>query len=510
MFRVLRLGEEPNRKIRWLFGGGVAAGVVLLLSGRLAMEHTSSDQFCDRACHVHPQATQLWIKSTHFSNKSGVISHCTDCHLPAGGGVDHYLEKARLGVQDVYGKLSKDAAAIDWQSKRMLDRARTFTFDSGCIKCHVNLFSKGLSKKGTDAHLHYQRSGAARLHCINCHLNVGHFSDQKPSETEISSEEPATVESPEFPLTTAGFGNYTQAIPGSGVKLQMVAVPGGSFLMGSPATEAYRRSDEGPVRRVAVSSFWMGRAEVSWREFDAYYGQRGTRSGQERAVDAVTGPTPPYGSPDQGWGRGGRPAVTMTHHAAIAYCEWLSDVTGKKYRLPTEAEWEYACRAGTTSPYFFEGDPAQFTARSWLNRILGVKTQPLADYARYETTSQGRTHLPGAVKPNPRQLVHMLGNVKEFCLDWYDPQAYAKAAGDVEVLNPRGPDSGKEHVIRGGSFKSDAADLRSAARDHTLEEEWLLTDPQLPKSLWWYSDCNDVGFRVVREAEEEEVRLSRK
>jgi nitrate/TMAO reductase-like tetraheme cytochrome c subunit len=283
MFRVLRM-EAPNRKIRWLFGGGVAAGVLFLLSGRLAVEHTSSDQFCDRACHAHPQATQLWIKSTHFTNKSGVITHCTDCHLPAGSGVDHYLVKARLGVQDVYGNLFKDAAAIDWQSKRLLDRARTFTFDSGCIKCHANLFSKELSKKGTDAHLHYQRSGT-RLHCINCHLSVGHFSNQKPPETEISSEEPATVESLEFPLTTAGFGNYTQAIPGSGLKFQMVAVAGGSFLMGSPATEAYRRSDEGPVRRVAVSSFWMGRAEVSWREFDAYYGQRGTRSRQEQAVD---------------------------------------------------------------------------------------------------------------------------------------------------------------------------------------------------------------------------------
>ncbi|HET6960872.1 MAG TPA: NapC/NirT family cytochrome c, partial [Terriglobia bacterium] len=250
MFRVLRM-EAPNRRLRWLFGGGVVAGALFLMSGRLAVEHTSSDQFCDRACHAHPQATQRWIKSTHFTNKSGVITHCTECHLPAGSSIDHYLQKTRLGVQDVYGKLFKDVATIDWQSKRLLDRARTFTFDSGCIKCHANLFSKGLSKKGTDAHLHYQRSGA-RLHCINCHLNVGHFSDQKPSETEISSEEPGTVESLEFPLTTAGFGNYTEAIPGSGVKFQMVAVPGGSFLMGSPATEAYRRSDEGPVRRVAV------------------------------------------------------------------------------------------------------------------------------------------------------------------------------------------------------------------------------------------------------------------
>jgi len=82
MFRVLRM-EAPNRKIRWLLGGGLASGVVLLLSGRLAMEHTSTDRFCDRACHAHPQATQLWIKSTHFTNKSGVITHCT--RLPPSG-----------------------------------------------------------------------------------------------------------------------------------------------------------------------------------------------------------------------------------------------------------------------------------------------------------------------------------------------------------------------------------------------------------------------------------------
>jgi formylglycine-generating enzyme required for sulfatase activity len=95
----------------------------------------------------------------------------------------------------------------------------------------------------------------------------------------------------------------------------------------------------------------------------------------------------------------------------------------------------------------------------------------------------------------------MLGNVREFCLDWYDPEAYAHLP-DSEVLDPRGPASGQEHVIRGGSYRSDAADLRCAARDHTRHDEWLLTDPQSPKSIWWYSDCTDVGFRVVREYDE--------
>ena len=96
----------------------------------------------------------------------------------------------------------------------------------------------------------------------------------------------------------------------------------------------------------------------------------------------------------------------------------------------------------------------------------------------------------------------MLGNVREFCLDWYDAQAYAQYP-EGEVTDPRGPASGEEHVVRGGSYYFDAADLRVAARDYTHTADWLLTDPQVPKSIWWYSDSTDVGFRIVREYEEQ-------
>jgi len=104
-------------------------------------------------------------------------------------------------------------------------------------------------------------------------------------------------------------------------------------------------------------------------------------------------------------------------------------------------------------------------------------------------------------------LVDILGNVRELCLDWYDPHAYAQTA-DTEVRDPRGPASGTEHVLRGASYRSDAAGLRCAERDQTREDDWLLTDPQGPKSSWCYSQCMDVGFRVVREVEEQDATVA--
>lgn len=356
------------------------------------MDATATDDFCFQTCHVHPGATETWIKSKHFTTKSGVVTHCTDCHLPGTSGPEYYTEKARLGAKDLYGMLFKDISKIDWVSKRTLDRARTFTYESACIRCHQNLFSAQLSKKGVDGHLHYQRS-KDRLRCINCHLHTGHDRGKEAEEITGSEEAAERELDKQFPASPAGFQNYTEIIPGAEVKMRMVAVPAGTFEMGSPATEPYRRADEGPGRQVRLSQFWMGRVEVTWREFDAYYTQRGTGGRQEfveKKADAVTGPTPPYGSPDQGWGKGLRPAITMSHHAATEYTKWLSQVTGKKFRLPTEAEWEYAARAGSKSAYFFPGEPRQFTERYWLNRFLGVKTVPIGEYAWYLENSNMR------------------------------------------------------------------------------------------------------------------------
>jgi sulfatase modifying factor 1 len=255
----------------------------------------------------------------------------------------------------------------------------------------------------------------------------------------------------------------------------------------------------------------MGEVEVTWNEYQLFLIETGVQgrtedqyknSADDNDVDAVSGPTPPYGNPGQGWGKGKRPAVTMTHSAAIKYCEWISKKTGKNYRMPTEAEWEYACRAGSVSPYFFEGDPSSYSETGFWNGIFGHDTTVINSYVIYKSNSKGRTDKPQRVLPNPFGLRNMSGNVKEFCSDWYSPNYY-DSVKDGE-LNPAGASSGKEKVVRGGSFKSDAADVRSGKRDHTFHERWMVTDPQIPKSIWWYSDCNDVGFRVVCEFDEKQ------
>ena len=218
---------------------------------------------------------------------------------------------------------------------------------------------------------------------------------------------------------------------------------------------------------------------------------------EKKNVDAISGATPPWGAPDQGWGKGSRPAITMSWHAANVYCQWLSKVTGKKYRLPTEAEWEYACRGGTNTPYFFTGDPKKFTSEGFLKKIFKPDTSNIASMVVYRVNSSSKTEEPSYVKANKFGLKNMVGNVSEFCSDFYSPDAYK--ADSVGFINPAGPMIGKERVIRGGSFKSDAKDVRSASRDFTKTKAWLVTDPQMPKSIWWYSDCIDVGFRVICE-----------
>jgi sulfatase modifying factor 1 len=493
----------------WIFIiTGVIVAFLLIFAGNKAVVSTSTDKFCN-SCHVHPHSNQTWIQSTHYDNQRGIIVHCVDCHLPPHG--EGYLtEKIKTGTRDVYGAIFKDISKINWEEKSRPEIAVRHTYLSACVNCHANLFTKGLSKEGEDAHLYYSQH-KSEVHCINCHLQVGHYSENiihaknvKFGKTEKKVDtvylKPALVEK---------FENYTEYIPGSGVSFEMIAVPGGKYLMGSPQGEEFRRDDEGPQREVTLKPFFMGKTEVTWDEYLAFFSAMGTEGRSSDAylnslnatnIDAITGPTPPWGAPDQGWGTGKYPAITMTFHAARIYCMWLSKVTGKKYRLPTEAEWEYAARAGTKGAYSFAGNPADFEKPKYKNKLALTDTSGIVAYVNYNLNSKGRTTTPDLMKANPLGLINMLGNVAEFCQDWYNPDTYKNYPSGI-LENPAGPSTGSEHVIRGGSFRSGAGDVRCASRSMTQHDSWLKTDPQIPKSIWWYSDCIHVGFRVVCEYE---------
>jgi len=297
---------------------------------------------------------------------------------------------------------------------------------------------------------------------------------------------------PEAEATTeAEMKPYTEIIPGTEVKFDMVPIRGGTFKMGSPENEKGRKPDEGPQVEVTIEPFWMGKCEVTWDEYELWamgLDQQRRKikkiepTEQDRIADAIAIPTKPYTDMTFGMGKEGYPAVCMTQLAAKMYCKWLSAKTGRYYRLPTEAEWEYACRAGTTTAYSFGDDE-----------------EKLAEYAWFADNSDDKYQKVGKKKPNPWGLHDMHGNVAEWVLDRYDPDFYKTLVGK-KVVNPWNPPDPKQEwgrVVRGGSWTDDADRLRSAARTAS-HKDWKMQDPQIPQSIWYLTDANFVGFRVVR------------
>ena len=289
--------------------------------------------------------------------------------------------------------------------------------------------------------------------------------------------------------TGAAMQAYTEALEHTDVVIHMVPIPGGQFTMGSSEAEADRREDEGPQHTVKIDPFWMGQYEVTWDQYDVWgekldiarrriFGKKPDE--RDTMADAVTRPTPPYTDMSFGMGKQKNPAICMTQHAARMYCEWLTAKSGHYYRLPTEAEWEYACRAGTRTAWSFGNDASK-----------------IGEYAWYEDNSDYTYQPVGQKKPNPWGLYDMHGNVAEWVLDQYDPTAYAKRqtadAGNPLLI----PTKLYPRVVRGGNFENSTADLRSAARVAS-DESWKEQDPQLPQSIWYHTDAQGVGFRVVR------------
>jgi formylglycine-generating enzyme required for sulfatase activity len=274
------------------------------------------------------------------------------------------------------------------------------------------------------------------------------------------------------------FEAYTQKIPGTQVTFDLTPIPGGTFMMGSNDPKF---PDQNPAHEVKLDAFWMGTHEVTWDAFelflDKHYEETMTEGGVDARVDGLTRPSLPYLDMTFGMGKEGKPAVGMTQYGALQYCHWLYLKTGIFYRIPTEAEWEYAARAGSKGRFFFGDEVAQLNEFAWT-----------------ASNSQGSTQPVGKKKANPWGLFDVYGNVQEWTMDLYEPDFYSRSDKDNPInrasqLYP--------HVVRGGSFKSPEDQIGSAVRQPS-DPAWKRIDPQIPKSQWWFPEAPFIGLRIVR------------
>jgi formylglycine-generating enzyme required for sulfatase activity len=295
--------------------------------------------------------------------------------------------------------------------------------------------------------------------------------------------------------TASDMKPYQELLEHTEESFELLPIPGGKFTLGSPASEVGRKDDEGPQVEVEIAPFWMSKCEITWDVYDVWMSDLdivrreafgGTITERDKVAEPLTisKPTKPYTDMTFGMGKRGYPAICMTQHAARTFCQWLSAKTGRYYRLPTEAEWEYACRAGTKTAYSFGDDPAQ-----------------LGDYAWYVENSEEKYQKVGKKKPNPWGLHDMHGNVSEWVLDQYDAKYFATLSGNAQKNPLNIPKTEYPRVAKGGCWDAKPEQCRSAVRRGS-SEEWKQQDPQEPQSIWYFTDALWLGFRVVRPLQE--------
>ena len=299
-----------------------------------------------------------------------------------------------------------------------------------------------------------------------------------PKELAVVQKIRARIEAQAGKATGAAAA-YKVTIPNTTVTYGMAPIPAGEFLMGSAGPNA--KPDEQPQHTVRLDAFWMQTHEVTWDSYLMFMfaDQAKETARPDGIVDALSRPTAPHLEMSFGRGNQGFPAISMTQHAANKYAEWLSAKTGEYYRLPTEAEWEYACRAGSPT----EIPAAQLGDYAWF-----VTNSPDVEFSR------GTYHPIGTKKPNAWGLYDMLGNVMEWTLDQYKP--YANAAAENPWVRST---TSYPHAVRGGSWHDEAAKVSCTARVAS-QAAWKMLDPQLPKSVWYMTNAQWLGFRLIRPA----------
>jgi formylglycine-generating enzyme required for sulfatase activity len=421
--------------------------------------YSNTNKSC-ASCHVHPHATESWKNSYHFS-KDTIHANCIDCHLPPEGN-NKSGEKLKLGIKDLYAYLFIDSSNYNWQYKSQINQAVKHTFELSCLHCHDDLYPLSLSEKGEKAHFYYQHNND-ELHCIHCHIDAGH--EQTKTNFDFKTI-PSIQHSQVFKKASElkNFTTFTEYIPSTSVQFHMTAIPGGSFTFSEQKL------------LLKVDSFYIGTIEVSWDEYLSFLSDTSLEQ-TKQLTDAVSGATPAFGDPSQGWGMGKRPAIMMTPHAAQIYCKWLSRKTNKRYRLPTEAEWEYAHSLDNKKKL----------------------QEPNKVFIIHKNNSKFKTQLPSFVEPNSTGIKNMPGNVWEICSDTYSENEFVEFYTNNKSSVPY--QNGNESVLKGGAYDSNLKNLNQHTRKSTDNTSWKKTDPQIPKSIWWYTDCINVGFRVVCEPE---------
>ncbi|HSI35531.1 MAG: formylglycine-generating enzyme family protein [Phycisphaerae bacterium] len=246
----------------------------------------------------------------------------------------------------------------------------------------------------------------------------------------------------------------TEVVKGPGftpVDFKLVKLPGGRVTL---------KDADGTERAVDVKPVWMGVTEVTWDLYEPYYTavDMSKMEAADAKQDAKTRPSVPYMPPTRNWGKEGMPAGSITFKEAGRFCKWVSERTGKKYRLPTDAEWQWACQAGRAGAAGKTG------------------AVELAKTAWFANNSEEQPHLVGAKPANAWGLHDMLGNVGEWVTR----------------------DGGQKPCIAGGHYQDEAADVHAGRREEHSLKKWQ-DDPQEPKGVSWLSTGPFVGLRLVRE-----------
>lgn len=236
---------------------------------------------------------------------------------------------------------------------------------------------------------------------------------------------------------------------------------------------------------VQVDSFWMGKYEITWQQYKQFSAEVMSNFKEEDlpgeeigvGVDVISLPSPPYVDMSFGMGSDGYPAISMTHYAASMFTKWLTAKTGEFYRLPTEAEWEYACRGG-----------------------MNASGEDLTSQAWHAGNIEGGYQKVGTKEPNSLGLFDLAGNVAEWTTDQYYDEYYERLTelGDEPIHNPWfQPTELYPRSVRGASWMDDVSEV-SCTKRRASSPNWKMLDPQLPKSLWWHTSAQFLGFRIVR------------